>query len=159
MNSRRTLLLAAGAASAAPFISLAQPAFPARPVRIIIPFAAGGPTDVVARLIADRLSALMGQPFVVDARPGGGGAIAAEAVARASSAGPSVSTIGTRAIWAIGAKLVIGSKGSLRPGIDGLTAWVVAVPISKVWPSGAARATASAAIAPPPPGRASTTKG
>lgn len=87
MTSRRTLLIAAGAASAAPFNSLAQPAFPARPVRIIIPFAAGGPTDVVARLIAERLSALMGQPFVVEARPGGGGAIAAEAVARAAPDG------------------------------------------------------------------------
>jgi tripartite-type tricarboxylate transporter receptor subunit TctC len=100
MNSRRTLLLAAGAASAAPFISLAQPAFPARPVRIIIPFAAGGPTDVVARLIADRLSALMGQPFVVDARPGGGGAIAAEAVARAAPDGHTL-LIGTATTHAV----------------------------------------------------------
>ena len=74
-------LLVVGAGSA-----LAQ-AWPQRPVRVIVPFAAGGNTDQQARISAERLSAALGQQFVVENRVGAGGAIAAEFVARSAADG------------------------------------------------------------------------
>ncbi len=61
--------------------------YPARAVRIIVPFTAGGPTDIVARLLAQRLSESMGQQFIVDNRAGGGGTIGAQAAARSAPDG------------------------------------------------------------------------
>ena len=55
--------------------------YPARPVRIIVPFAAGGPADNYARFMAQRLQDAMGQAFVVDDRPGGGAIIGTDAAA------------------------------------------------------------------------------
>jgi tripartite-type tricarboxylate transporter receptor subunit TctC len=57
--------------------------WPARPVRVIVPFAAGGAADTLGRLYADALSAAFGKQFIIENRAGGGGLIAAEAVARA----------------------------------------------------------------------------
>jgi tripartite-type tricarboxylate transporter receptor subunit TctC len=72
-----------------PAACLAGPAlaFPERTVTIIVPFAAGGSTDIAARLIAERLTALTGGRFVVENRTGAGGAIASEAVKRAAPDG------------------------------------------------------------------------
>ncbi|MCC6534854.1 MAG: tripartite tricarboxylate transporter substrate binding protein [Burkholderiales bacterium] len=61
--------------------------YPARPVRVVIPFAAGGPTDILARLLAQRLSESTGQQFLVDNRAGGGGTIGAQVAARATADG------------------------------------------------------------------------
>ena len=82
---RLLLATAAFAASAA----MAQPAepFPSRPVRIVVPFTAGGPTDVLARMLAERLSARWKQPVVVENRPGGGSTIGTNIVAKAASDG------------------------------------------------------------------------
>lgn len=65
----------------------AQAGYPAKPVRIIIPYAAGGGVDAVARLVAKGLGSALGQSFIVEARPGGNTVIGAEAVARAAPDG------------------------------------------------------------------------
>ena len=64
--------------------------WPARPVRLIVPFPAGGSTDVAARTLAERLSRSLGAPFVVENRAGGGGVVGISEVARAASDGYTV---------------------------------------------------------------------
>src|SRR5262249_31179482 len=61
--------------------------FPSRPIRIIVPFPAGGPTDINARIIAQKMSEDFKQPVVIENRPGGNTAIGAQAVAKAEPDG------------------------------------------------------------------------
>ena len=56
--------------------------YPNRPIRLIVPFAAGGAVDVLARLLGSKLSEQVGQPVIVENRPGAGGTLAADAVAK-----------------------------------------------------------------------------
>ena len=79
---RRTLLAFLGLALL-PMPSAHAQDYPARAVRIIVPFAAGGPADIYARFVAQRLAEAMGQPFTVDNRPGGGSVIGTDAAAKA----------------------------------------------------------------------------
>ena len=87
MISRRHLLVSSlGAAFAAPSAALAQ-AWPARPITVIVPFAAGGTTDIIARVVGDLLGQKLGQTFIVENRGGAGGAIGSDAVVRAAPDG------------------------------------------------------------------------
>jgi tripartite-type tricarboxylate transporter receptor subunit TctC len=95
---RHVLQLAAGAAMlpAMPHLVRAQ-AYPSRPVRWIVGFAAGGPQDIVARLLAQQLSERLGQQFVIENRAGAGGNIGTEAVVRSPADGYTMLMIGPSA--------------------------------------------------------------
>jgi tripartite-type tricarboxylate transporter receptor subunit TctC len=79
--SRRHFNAAIGACLALPLAAHAQ-AYPNKPIRILVPFAAGGPTDLMARAVGKSLSVSMGQPVIIENKPGGGGVIAMSEVTR-----------------------------------------------------------------------------
>jgi tripartite-type tricarboxylate transporter receptor subunit TctC len=111
--SRRTLL---GAALVTPFSAAAHAqAYPSRNPRIIVPFPAGGPTDVLTRIAADRVSPLLGQKLVVENRGGAGGNIAGDTAARAEADGYTLLVAG-QAILAINKALY--KKLSYDPAAD-----------------------------------------
>lgn len=87
MGFRKTFLLALGLAATALATNAAAQAYPGKPVKIIVPFAAGGPADNYARFIAQRLQDALGQSFVVDNRPGAGSIIGTDMVAKAAPDG------------------------------------------------------------------------
>jgi tripartite-type tricarboxylate transporter receptor subunit TctC len=89
MMQRRPFLIAAAASVAAPVFAQQQ-----RPIRIVVPYAAGGPIDVTARLLAERVKDSLG-PVIIDNKPGGGGNIGADIVAKAP---PDGTTIGISAV-------------------------------------------------------------
>ncbi len=101
---RRTFALAAVAAagtlSMVPFAAYAQAAFPSKPITIIVPFSAGGTTDILARVVGQFMSTDLGQPVVIDNRAGAGGNIGGQAAARATADGYTIfmGTVGTHAI-------------------------------------------------------------
>ncbi|MFM7568893.1 MAG: Bug family tripartite tricarboxylate transporter substrate binding protein, partial [Betaproteobacteria bacterium] len=100
--SRRTILCASVAASAAALIgpAWAQAGFPSRPIRMIVPFAAGGPADMMTRALANALATQTGHQWVVENRPGAGGNIAAAHVASSAPDGHTLLVAG-QAILAI----------------------------------------------------------
>src|SRR5262249_58236817 len=100
---RRTLCGFAGAVLIAALASTAVRArddYPARPVQMIIPFAAGGPTDIVGRVMGAKMGEGLGQQFIVENKNGAGGNIGAEAVAQAAPDGYTIfmSAVSTHAI-------------------------------------------------------------
>lgn len=84
------LLLACVAAVAPRPAAAQEPAFPSRPVRLIVPFATGGPSDIVARMIAPRMTQVLGQAVVVESRPGAGGVTGVDVAAKAPPDGHTV---------------------------------------------------------------------
>jgi tripartite-type tricarboxylate transporter receptor subunit TctC len=109
---RNFLQLTAGAAALPVLSRIARAqAYPTRPVRWIVGFAAGGPQDIVARLLGQWLSERLGQQFVIENRPGAGGNIGTEAVVRAPADGYAILMIGPSA--AINVTLYEGLSFSL----------------------------------------------
>ena len=102
MNRQRRLLgrAALSLALIAPALAAAQAGWPTKPVRIVVPFAAGGTTDILARALAPELQKAFGQPFVVDNKPGAGGNTGAADVAKSPNDGHHLlmGTVGTHAI-------------------------------------------------------------
>ena len=98
LSRRNILRLAAGAAAlTVPARPAAALDWPTRPVHMIVPFAAGGPTDVAARIIAKSLSERLGQSFVIENRPGAGSNIGTEYVVRAAPDGYTLVVLGAPA--------------------------------------------------------------
>lgn len=123
------LLLAAGAPRA-------QDAWPARPIRLVVPFAPGGSADTMGRLIAERFTAALGQSVVVDIRAGAGGVIGSEAVARAAPDGYTLllGIAATHAIQAaLGQKLPYDVVRDFAP-IGQVSTGVIAVSVAATLP-------------------------
>jgi tripartite-type tricarboxylate transporter receptor subunit TctC len=109
--NRRTALALLAAVPSMPRLALAQPAapWPARSIKLIVPLTAGGPTDLLARILATPLGERLGQAVIIDNRPGAGGNIGAEMVARSDPDGYTL-FLGTSGPLAINASLY----GNLR---------------------------------------------
>jgi tripartite-type tricarboxylate transporter receptor subunit TctC len=110
---KRALLLVALLLAA--LNAAAQAPYPSQPVRLIVPFAAGGTTDLVARLVAQRMTESTGQQFIVDNRGGAGGTIGAAAVAKAA---PDGYTLLVHNIAFVTSSAVLGLAGRLPYDIE-----------------------------------------
>ncbi len=98
------------AAAPVPVTATAATGYPLRPVRLVVPFPPGGTSDIMGRLIAEELGRQLGQPFVVDNKPGAGGAIGSDQVAKAAADGYTLLLSG------IGSNAVIHGFTSPKPG-------------------------------------------
>ena len=72
--------------------------FPAKPIKLIVPFPAGGPNDIIARIVGQRMSELIRQPVVIDNRGGQGGALGTDAVAKANPDGYTIGIVNCGAL-------------------------------------------------------------
>ncbi|WP_423200471.1 Extra-cytoplasmic solute receptor [Cupriavidus sp. H19C3] len=79
-------------------LAIAQPGFPDKPIRLVVPFPAGGPTDTASRIIGQKMSETLRQPVVIDNRPGASGTIGTDAVAKAAPDGYTIVMLATPAL-------------------------------------------------------------
>jgi tripartite-type tricarboxylate transporter receptor subunit TctC len=100
MKTRRTLALVAASALASPAVAQSDRAWPSRPLRIVVPYAAGGSTDIAARILAERMAVDLGRSVLVDNRAGAGGLIGAEHVAKSAPDGYTI-LMGTTGLFCI----------------------------------------------------------
>jgi tripartite-type tricarboxylate transporter receptor subunit TctC len=98
--ARRRLLLASAGSLLVPAAARAQAAWPTKPVRIVVPFAPAGTTDILARALTPELTKAFGQTFIIDNKPGAGGNLGADAIAKSAPDGYNLlmGTVGTHAI-------------------------------------------------------------
>jgi tripartite-type tricarboxylate transporter receptor subunit TctC len=123
---QRRELLAGGAALALARVAAAQPAYPAKPIRLVVPFTPGGTSDILARSIGQELTKAWGQPVVIENVPGAGGSIGSDRVAKAQADGYTLlmGHIGTLAVTpSIYPHLPYDPVKSFAP-----VAWVARVP-------------------------------
>jgi len=138
MTRRRTLLKAGILALPAPALRAQEP-WPSKPIRVVVGFAAGGATDISTRVMQPRLMAALGQAVVIDNRPGAGGNVATEIVARAQPDGYTL-LMGTIAALAVNptlyGNLPFDPQADLSPiSMSGNVLNVLAVPVDRPWRS------------------------
>ncbi len=136
---RRALLVAGPAAALLALRPAAAQPVQGRPVRLVVPFAAGTSTDIVARVLADALARQLSQAVIVDNRPGAGGAIGSELAARSGAETPTLllGTVGTHAINAsLYKRLGYAPQRDFVPlGYVGATPTLLVVPAAAPWKS------------------------
>lgn len=122
---RRRLLAGAGAALVAPSLVRAQDAYPNKPIKFIVPWTPGGATDNISRIVTARMSELLGQQVMIDNKPGGGGTIGTDGIAKAAPDGYTIGLVTVSMFTmapALYAKLPYDSVKDFSP-MAGMSMW------------------------------------